>query len=147
MDIALPQALLTVKDLTTLAGLVVAVYVIVSFIKEPLKILAKGDWIVRPITVVVAFAILLWLIFIQGSVTPETIGLAIINSFLVALIAGAAHDYIVAPTKQKAQNQTQTYNLDPVISEINVDTPENFGVKVTDVIKAVDKGEEPPSSI
>lgn len=147
MDIALPQALLTVKDLTTLAGLVVAVYVIVSFIKEPLKILAKGDWIVRPITVVVAFAILLWLIFIQGTVTPETIGLAIINSFLVALIAGAAHDYIVAPTKQKAQKQTQTYNLDPVISEINVDTPEDFGVKVTDVLKAVDKGEEPPSSI
>ncbi|WP_050754221.1 hypothetical protein [Desulfitobacterium hafniense] len=102
--ITLPQSLFTVSDLSTLAGLVVAVYVIVSFLKEPLKSLGKGDWIVRPFTVLVALVILLWLIFIQGTVTPEAIGLAIINAFLVALIAGAAHDYIVAPTKAKAKN-------------------------------------------
>lgn len=35
--------------------------------------------------------------------SSEAIGLAIINSFLVSIIAGAAHDYIVSPTKSKAQ--------------------------------------------
>lgn len=119
--ITLPHTLFTVQDLTSLTGLVVAVYVIVSFIKEPLKTLAKGDWIVRPVTVIIALAILLWLIFIQEAVTAESIGLAIINSFLVALIAGAAHDYIVAPTKAKAQAQEQP--------------------------KKGDKGEEPPSAM
>lgn len=99
--VTLPQTLFTLSDLTTLGGLVVAVYVIVSFFKDGLK--AKlGDWIVRPFSVVVALVIMLWMIFVQGSVTPETIGLAIINAFLVALIAGAAHDYIVSPTKEKA---------------------------------------------
>lgn len=106
--ITLPQNLFAVQDLATLSGLVVAVYVIVSFLKDPLKAFAKwltgkddGDWIVRPATVLVALAILIWLMFIQGAVTAESIGLAVINAFLVALIAGAAHDYIVAPTKSK----------------------------------------------
>lgn len=136
MDITLPQSLFTVSDLTSLAGLVVAVYVIVSFIKEPLKTLVKGDWIVRPATVVIALGILLWLIFIQGSVTPENIGLAVINSFLVALIAGAAHDYIVAPTKAKAQEQEQntiqTYGA-PIITSVK--NTEDFFSKLADTAK------------
>lgn len=122
--ITLPQSLFTVSDLSTLAGLVVAVYVIVSFLKEPLKSLGKGDWIVRPFTVLVALVIMLWLIFIQGAVTPEAIGLAVINAFLVALIAGAAHDYIVAPTKAKADK-----------------------VKEVTAIRAGDRGDEPPDNI
>ena len=110
--ITLPQALFTVRDLAALGGLVMAVYVIVSFLKDPLKMLAKrltgsdeGDWIVRPVTVLVALGILVWLMRVQGIVTTETIGLAIINAFLVALIAGAAHDYIVAPTKVKSDKK------------------------------------------
>ncbi|MFZ3132743.1 MAG: hypothetical protein WA125_16980 [Desulfosporosinus sp.] len=99
--ISLPQTLFTLTDLTTLGGLVVAVYVIVSFFKDGLKT-KLGDWIVRPFSVVVALSIMLWMIFVQGIVTPEAIGLAIINAFLVALIAGAAHDYIVSPVKEKA---------------------------------------------
>ncbi len=97
----LPQSLFTLSDLTTLGGLVVAVYVIVSFFKDGLKSML-GDWIVRPFSVVVAMAIMLWIVCVQGTAKPETIGLAIINAFLVALIAGAAHDYIVSPTKEKA---------------------------------------------
>lgn len=110
--ITLPQSLFTVKDLLSLGMLVVAVYVIMSFLKEPLKTFAKwvtkandGDWIVRPATVLVALGILIWLMRVQGVVTTETIGLAIINAFLVALIAGAAHDYIVAPTKAKSDKE------------------------------------------
>jgi len=117
--ITLPQALFTIQDLVTLGGLAMAVYVIVSFLKDPLKMLVKRlngnnecDWIVRPITVLVAFGILVWLMFVQGTVTTETIGLAIINAFLVALIAGAAHDYIVAPTKAKSASQSSSSNSD-----------------------------------
>lgn len=110
--ITLPQSLFTVKDLLSLGMLVIAVYVIMSFLKDPLKMFAKwltksaeGDWIVRPATVLVALGILVWLMRVQGVTTTETIGLAIINAFLVALIAGAAHDYIVAPTKIKADKK------------------------------------------
>jgi hypothetical protein len=147
--ITLPQSLFTVSDLTSLAGLVVAVYVIVSFLKEPLKSLAKGDWIVRPFTVIIALVILLWLIYIQGKITPETIGLAIINSFLVALIAGAAHDYIVAPTKAKTEvpQPINTTYLSPVISATNIESPEDFAVKVAASLKTGDRGEESPSGI
>lgn len=110
--ITLPQSLFTIKDLLALGGLVLAVYVIMSFLKDPLKLLARwltksdnSDWIVRPVSVLVAFVILIWLMFTQGTVTAESIGLAIINAFLVALIAGAAHDYIVAPTKAKTDKK------------------------------------------
>lgn len=110
--ITLPQSLFTVKDLLSLGMLTVAVYVIMSFLKDPLKALARwlakstdGDWIVRPATVFVALGILIWLMLVQGVTTTETIGLAIINAFLVALIAGAAHDYIVAPTKAKTDKK------------------------------------------
>lgn len=127
--ITLPQALFTVRDLAALGGLVIAVYVIVSFLKDPLKMLAKkltgseGDWIVRPATVLVALGILIWLMCVQGIVTTETIGLAIINAFLVALIAGAAHDYIVAPTKAKTDKQiiaAEQGQLDLIMSKSQV---------------------------
>ena len=139
--ITLPQNLFTVSDLSTLAGLVVAVYVIVSLIKEPLKSLAKGDWIVRPVTVLVALVILLWLIIIQGNVSLETIGLAVINAFLVAIIAGAAHDYIVAPTKSKAEQsiiKVEQGQLDLIM--------EDKQIKDVTAIRTGDRGEEPPDS-
>jgi hypothetical protein len=144
--ITLPQSLFTVADLTSLAGLVVAVYVIVSFLKEPLKTLVKGDWIVRPVTVLIAFAIMLWLIFIQGAVTPEAIGLAIINSFLVALIAGAAHDYIVAPTKAKA-DQKQIAAEQAQLDIMGIGEVENSAAQTAAAIKTGDRGEEPASTI
>jgi uncharacterized membrane protein len=148
--ITLPQTLFTVSDLSTLAGLVVAVYVIVSFFKEPFKKVAQkisgssdGDWIVRPFTVVVALGILIWLIVIQGTVTVEAIGLAVINAFLVALIAGAAHDYIVAPSKAKADQKiikVEQGQLDLILD--NKNTIEKYA----SAIRAGDRGEEPPST-
>lgn len=110
--IALPQSLLTAQDLSTLGGLVVAVYVIVSFLKDYLKRIGEkysrdgsGDWIVRPFSVLVALVIMFWQLAVKNELSTETLGLAIINSFLVALIAGAAHDYIVSPTKEKVFNE------------------------------------------
>ncbi|WP_368292884.1 hypothetical protein [Dehalobacter sp. TBBPA1] len=107
--ITLPQTFFTLQDLSSLGGTVIAVYVIVSFLKDYLKILGKriskdgsGDWIVRPSSVLISFLIIIWTLVIREEVSAENIGLAIINAFLVALIAGAAHDYIVAPTKEKA---------------------------------------------
>jgi len=147
--ITLPQTLFTVQDLMTLGGIVVAVYVIVSFFKDPLKKLGQkyssdgtGDWVVRPFTVLVALAILMWLIFIQGTVTTEAIGLAIINAFLVALIAGAAHDYVVAPTKKKTEQLTPLEGAELKTMEFDTD---GIAAKVAAAIKTGDRGEEPPS--
>lgn len=151
--ITLPQALFTVRDLAALGGLVLAVYVIVSFLKDPLKMLAKllsgsteGDWIVRPATVLVALGILIWLMRVQGVVTTETIGLAIINAFLVALIAGAAHDYIVAPTKAKSdkavEQQVQLDSIKPQVPDVSppIITPQrNTTLPDSDSILAKDQ--------
>jgi low affinity Fe/Cu permease len=138
--ISLPQTLFTLQDLATLGGLVVAVYVIVSFFKEPLKNWS-GDWIVRPFSVLIALIIMFWLVFVQGIASPETIGLAVINAFLVAMIAGAAHDYIVSPTKEKAaqkQIAAEQAQLDLIFE--NKDAAAQAAA-----IKAGDRGEEPPS--
>ncbi|UWG96402.1 hypothetical protein LPY66_16095 [Dehalobacter sp. DCM] len=111
--ITLPQAFLTLQDISSMGGMVIAVYVIVSFLKDGLKKLGRkiskngtGDWIVRPFSVLVALTIIIWTIVIKGVVNAENIGLAVINAFLVALVAGAAHDYVVAPAKEKALIQT-----------------------------------------
>lgn len=132
-NILLPQSLFTINDLSSLAGLSVAVYVIVAFLKEPLKSLAKGDWVVRPFTVLVALSIISWAKCVQGDVTLESIGLTIINAFLVALVTGAAHDYIVAPTKTKAQTypDNQSYS-NPLIPKTYVDTSKHLVAKNLD---------------
>lgn len=153
--ITLPQALFTVKDLLALGGLVVAVYVIVSFLKNPLKMLAKwligtneGDWIVRPATVLVALGILIWLMRVQGVVTTETIGLAIINAFLVALIAGAAHDYIVAPTKNKTDKKMiaiEQGQLDLIMDSYKPQVPDVSPPIRSEVVRSVESSKnEPP---
>ena len=144
--ITLPGALLTLNDLMSLGGLVVAVYVIMTFLKEPLKLLAKGDWIVRPATVVVAFAILFWLLLVQNNLSLEAIGLALINAFLVAIVAGAAHDYIVAPTKAKAHEEKPIgVYVEPMIQDKELDV-NNIAKKIATAIKAGDRGDEPPGS-
>lgn len=134
--------------------MVVAVYVIVSFIKEPIKALAQkvsgsgnSDWIVRPFSVLIALSILLWLTFVQSVVTAETIGLAIVNAFLVALIAGAAHDYIVAPTKEKAaakQIAAEQAQLD--VMDVGQKTNDNSNIETVTAIRADDRTEDPPST-
>jgi len=144
-SITLPQNLFTLQDLMSLGGLVVAVYVIVSFFKEKLKT-RWGDWVVRPFSVAVALVIMLWLVFIQGAATPETIGLAIINAFLVALVAGAAHDYIVAPTKEKAAQGIGTIvNTTDIISQTE---NTNSAAETASAVETSYRGssEEPPST-
>ncbi len=146
--ISLPQTLFTLQDLATLGGLVVAVYVIVSFFKEPLKTWL-GDWFVRPFSVLIALIIMLWLVFVQGIASPETIGLAIINAFLVALIAGAAHDYIVAPTKEKADKKIiaiEQGQLDLILDNNKDAIVQKDAAAQAAAIKAGDRGEEPPST-
>jgi phosphatidylglycerophosphate synthase len=95
--IALPQSLLTGQDLSTLGGLVVAVYVIVSFLKDYLKRIGEkilAGWQRRldcqAFFSFVALIIMLWQLGVKKELSAETLGLAVINSFLVALIAGAA---------------------------------------------------------
>lgn len=141
--ITLPQSLMTLQDLTTLGGLVVAVYIITMFIKEPLK-KRWGDSAVRPASLIVALVIMGWLIVVAGTFTAEAIGMAVINAFLVALVAGAAHDYIVAPTKEKAaakQIAAEQAQLDIM----------GVGQSAAETAAAVKKGDrgsgdEPPST-
>lgn len=126
--ITLPQTLITFQDLSTMGGLVVAVYVIVSFFKDMLKNWGKrysgdgtGDWAVRPFSVLVALLITIWVLLVDGNFSVKSIGLAVINSFLVALVAGAAHDYIVAPTKGKISSSNQQPANNPAKSQTRED--------------------------
>ena len=93
----IPNELITISYLGTLAGLVVAVALIVQFTKVYIKKLFTNnvDEIVRGYSLVIALVLQLFVIFVtQGVLSVETIGLAILNSFLIALTTiGVYHTF------------------------------------------------------
>lgn len=88
----IPTDLVTTTYLGTYAGLVAVTFLLVQFFKEPIK-KYLSDWWVRILAVFIAFVIQLFVLYVQKSLEIETIGLAILNSFLVAFAAAGAHDY------------------------------------------------------
>jgi|GEM_PF-4902585 len=98
---SLPNDFFTIELLLTYAGLLAAVYVIVMFTKPLMK---KGsDVWVRPYAAGWAFILQLFVAFVTGKFTGEAkgvaaiIGLAFLNSILIALAAYGAHEVITDP--------------------------------------------------
>jgi len=121
--ITLPQSLLTLQELKTLGGLIVAVYVITMYIKEPLK-RKFGDKSVRPASLGVALLLMFWIMFVSGQTGLKTVCLAVLNAFIAALVAGIVHDYIVSPAKQKAaRGQNGAGQVAGVAMEANAPPP------------------------
>lgn len=85
-----PQELLTLKDLGTFSGLVIAVTLIVQFVKRDLDRLVKLR--TRYVVLLLAWSLLLLLRYINGqSFAAGPLLLDFINGFLVALAAMGTH--------------------------------------------------------
>lgn len=98
----MPTDLFTINYLGSYAGLVAVTYLLVQFFKEPVK-RYLSDWWVRLMAVGFALVIQLFTLFVTGNFTMEAIGLAVLNSFLVAITAAGTHN-ISQPTSDSIVN-------------------------------------------
>lgn len=95
----MPTDLFTTNYLGSYAGLVAVTYLLVQFFKEPVK-QYLSDWWIRLLAVGFALTIQLFTLFVTGNFTVETIGLAVLNSFLIAITAAGAHNISQPSTSQ-----------------------------------------------
>ncbi len=107
MDV--PSELLTIGDLGTLAGLSVAVYVIVSALRGagivfPVKAVALGIGLVLSVVVVL----------LSGSPTQADIVMAIVNGCLAALVATGGSSVIATMLARQGGGVYRMANAEPV---------------------------------
>ena len=81
----------TTSYLGSYAGLMAVTFLLVQFFKEPIKN-KLSDWWVRLLAVFFAFCIQMFMLFVIGNFTLESIGLAFLNSFLIATAAAGTYD-------------------------------------------------------
>ncbi len=84
-------SLFTTTYLGSFAGLVAATYLLVQFFKDPIKAHLSAWW-VRLLAVFVAFVIQGFVLYVNGHFVVETVGLALLNSFLIAITAAGTHE-------------------------------------------------------
>lgn len=87
----MPSELFTTSYLGSYAGLVAVTYLLVQFFKEPIR-QHLSDWWIRLLAVFIAFGIQLFTLYVTNTATAEPIGLAVLNSFLIAITAAGMHD-------------------------------------------------------
>jgi len=120
----MPSDLFTTPYLGSFAGLVAVTYLLVQFFKEPIR-KHLSDWWIRLLAVFIALSIQSFTLYVVGNFTVEAIGLAVLNSFLIAITAAGAHD-ISQPTNVAPILPTSTtynYNLSDSLPINNVVTP------------------------
>ncbi len=86
----MPTDFVTLSYLGTYAGAVAATYLIVSYLKGLVKAVLP-DYFVRILALIVAAAILGFVLLATGKTDPGSIGTAVINAFLVAFAAMGVH--------------------------------------------------------
>lgn len=96
----MPTEFFTIDSLATFSGLVAAVALLVQFAKPVIKRYA-ADWAVRPLALVVSWIVQGFYLAVTQGLSPETIGLAVINGFLVALTAAGLYDTVTDPKAQR----------------------------------------------
>jgi len=92
----MPSEFFTLETLATLAGMVAAVTLIVQFTKGIIK-QWFSDYAVRLYTLIVAMVIMGFVLYVQGDLTAEAIGLGVINSFLVAVTSMGTYEVVADP--------------------------------------------------
>lgn len=111
----MPTDLFTTSYLGSYAGLVAATYLLVQFFKDPIR-QHLNDWWVRILAVGIALVIQVFTLYVGKNFTVESIGLAVMNAFLVAITAAGAHD-ISQPTAAKVESQPQLNAQEPLAPE------------------------------
>jgi hypothetical protein len=96
----MPQDFITIDNLATFVGMVAVVALVVQFTKGVVKA-RFDDWAVRLYTLAWAWLLQGFVCFVQGRLTTEHIGLAVLNGILVALAASGAYETIADPKAKK----------------------------------------------
>ena len=97
----MPTEFITVQSLATYAGLVAAVFVIVAWCKPWIK--PYGDIWIRPLALAVALVLQFFVLLVTKTMTVESVGLAVINSFLVSVGASGIHEIQKDPAAKTPQ--------------------------------------------
>ena len=113
----MPSDLFTTGYLGSYAGLVAVTYLLVQFFKEPMQ-KYLGDWWIRLLAVFIALAIQSFTLYVSGNFTVEAIGLAVLNSFLIAITAAGAHNISQPTTQQLTATTLNTF--EPIIYKAQV---------------------------
>jgi hypothetical protein len=90
----------TLESLATFTGMVAATTLVVQFTK-PLMTSSLPDWAVRIYVLTVAVVLQFFVLYVQGVLTAEAIGLGVINSFLVALTSMGGYEVLADPAAKK----------------------------------------------
>ncbi len=96
------QEFITIDYLATFAGMVAVTALIVQFTKSVVKS-KLPDWSVRLYALAWSWALQGFVCFVQGRLTLEHIGLAVLNGVLVALAAAGAYEVLADPKAEKMQ--------------------------------------------
>lgn len=101
----MPTDLMTLGYLGTYAGAVAATYLVVSYLKGLVKAVLP-DYYVRLLALFVAGAILGFVLWATGKTDAASIGVGILNAFLVAFASMGLHEAASDPgaTKSKPAN-------------------------------------------
>lgn len=107
----MPSDLFTTSYLGSFAGLVAVTFLLVQFFKEPIR-KHLSDWWIRMLAVFIALAIQSFTLYVAGNFTVEAIGLAVLNSFLIAITAAGAHNISQPSSDQGFTLPMESYILD-----------------------------------
>lgn len=125
----MPTDLFTTTYLGSYAGLVAATYLLVQFFKDPIR-QHLSDWWVRILAVAIALVIQLFVLYVASNFTVEAIGLAVMNSFLIAITAAGAHD--ISKPISRSTVTAPVPALDPQVQ--SVITPQLISENATTVV-------------
>ena len=104
----MPSDLFTTSYLGSFTGLVAVTFLLVQFFKEPNR-QHLSDWWIRLLAVGIALAIQSFTLYVAGNFTVEAVGLAVLNSFLVAITAAGAHN--ISQSSSTNSNDNSNYFL------------------------------------
>lgn len=97
-----PGEFFDIGTLNTVAGAALAVYLIVRFTKPLVKSFLP-DWTVRLYTLLLSWAVLAFARSVCTGLEPRTLGLTILDGFIVAFTAMGLHENISDPRAAKVK--------------------------------------------
>jgi ABC-type transport system involved in cytochrome bd biosynthesis fused ATPase/permease subunit len=118
----MPSDLFTTSYLGSYAGLVAVTFLLVQFFKEPIR-KHLSEWWIRLLAVFIALAIQSFTLYVAGNFTAEAIGLAVLNSFLIAITAAGMHNISQPSNDQYITLPMESYPLDGLAPIKNYNTP------------------------
>ncbi len=96
----IPREFFDLEALNTVSGAAVAVYAIVRFTKPLIKRVLP-DWSIRFYVLALSWAVLIFVRSLTVGLSTQTLGLVLLDGFVVAFAAMGFHEAIRDPKAQK----------------------------------------------